>query len=146
MSQAKEGGVSLPLEPASARQDPSFYTNDAGLELVWADFTTGEEPRFRVYRNGEMRIHARHSLDTEYQVIRYTDQLESFGIKTDADLYEWDDKGAEYFDVIDNSWFEVFAVNESDEEWSEVYFDLALAVDRATEMWEKYGKHDPISE
>jgi hypothetical protein len=27
-----------------------------------------------------------------------------------------------------------------------VYFDLNPAIDRATEMWDKYGKHDPISE
>jgi len=146
MSQAKEGGVSLPLEPASARQDPSFYTNDAGLELVWADFTTGEDPRFRVYRNGEMRIHARHSLDAEYQVIRYTDQLESFGIKTDADLYEWDDKGTEYFDVIDNSWFEVFAVNEGDEDFSEVFHVLDEAIAQTTVLWEEYGRHGNIWE
>jgi hypothetical protein len=143
MSQAKEGGVSLPLEPASARQDPSFYTNDAGLELVWADFTTGEEPRFRVYRNGEMRIHARHSLDAEYQVIRYTDQLESFGIKTDEELAKWTDKGDEFFYWANNSWFEVWDSNEPDY-YSEPYHELKDAIGQAEVLLAEYGNDNPV--
>jgi len=146
MSQAKEGGVSLPLEPDSARQDSAFHTWTPDWVLVWADFTTGEEPRFRVYRNGEMRIHARKALLSDYEVLRYTDDLESFGIKTDADLAEWEAKGSEYFDWINNSWFEVVSVNEGDEDFSEVFHTFDEAVAFATKLWSKYGRHGNIWE
>jgi hypothetical protein len=136
MSQAKEGGVSLPLEPTSARQDSAFYTWSPDWETVWADSTT---PRFRVYRNGEMRIHARKALLSDYEVLRYTDQLESFGIKTDEDLRKWEAKGAEHFEWINNSWFEVVSVLDGDEAFSEVFHELDEAIAQAKVLWEEYG-------
>lgn len=143
MSKAKEGGVSLPLEPA-VRQDPVFYTWSSDWEFVWADFTLGEEPRFRVYRNGEMRIHARKSLDSDFEVLRYTDDLESFGIKTDADLAEWDAKGPDYFEWINNPWFEVVSVLDGDDDFSEVHHELRDAVAQAEVLWQEYGQHGNI--
>jgi hypothetical protein len=143
MSQAKEGGVSLPLEPASARQDSAFYTWSPDWEEVWADSTT---PRFRVYRNGEMRIHVRKALLSDYEVLRYTDQLESFGIKTDEDLREWEAKGAEHFEWINNSWFEVVSLRDGDESFSEVFHELDEAIAQAQVLWEEYGADGNIWE
>jgi hypothetical protein len=145
VSKGKEGGVSLPLDP-EVRRDASFYTWSFDYELVWADFTRGEEPRFRVYRNGEMRIHARKSLDSDFEVLRYTDDLESFGIKTDADLREWEAKGAEYFEWDNNPWFEVVSVLAGDEDFHDVCHDLHDAVRFAEELWSRYGQDGNIWE
>ena len=142
MSQAKEGGVSLPLEPA-VRQDSAFHTRSSDWEEVWADSTV---PRFRVYRNGEMRIHARKALLSDYEVLRYTDQLESFGIKTDEDLREWEAKGAEHFEWINNSWFEVVSLRDGDEAFSEVFHELNEAIAQAQVLWEEYGADGNIWE
>lgn len=91
------------------RQDSAFYTDD-DTQVVWER----EGNPFYVLRCGEMRIHARHKLTDDYEVIRYTDRLESFGIKTDADLHKWSDKGEDYFDWVNNSWFEVVHEDEGD--------------------------------
>jgi hypothetical protein len=109
-------------------QDSAFYTDGAGTQVVW-DNKTGNG-RFYVVRNGEMRIHARTTLDEEPTVIRYTDQLEEFGVKTDADLQAWTDKGDEYFTWVNNSWFEVWDA-ENPDYYSEVIHELDLAIENA---------------
>jgi hypothetical protein len=112
-------------------QDAAFYTDGAGVQTVWI----GEngKSRFSVVRNGEMRIHARNTLDEEPTVIRYTDQLESFGVKTDADLQAWTDKGDEYFTWVNNAWFEVWDADNTDY-YSEVIHELDLAIANAQEL------------
>jgi hypothetical protein len=109
-------------------QDSAFYTDGAGTQVVW-DNKTGNG-RFYVVRNGEMRIHARTTLDEEPTVIRYSDQLERFGVKTDADLQAWTDKGDEYFTWVNNSWFEVWDA-ENPDYYSEVIHELDLAIENA---------------
>lgn len=109
-------------------QDAAFYTDGAGTQVVW-DNNTGNG-RFYVVRNGEMRIHARTTLDEEPTVIRYTDQLERFGVKTDADLQAWTDKGDEYFTWVNNAWFEVWDA-ENPDYYSEVIHELDLAIENA---------------
>ena len=117
------------------QQDSAFYTNDSGVEVVWEDESN---PRFYVTRNGEMRIHARHTLDAEHEVIRYTDALESFGIKTDKALAEWSDKGEEYFSWVNNSWFEVLDENDPDY-YSEPYHAIDDAIGQAEVLQAEYG-------
>jgi hypothetical protein len=112
-------------------QDAAFYTDGAGTQVVW-DNQTGNG-RFYVVRNGEMRIHARATLDEEPTVIRYTDQLEAFGVKTDADLTAWTDKGDEYFTWVNNAWFEVWDA-ENPDYYSEVIHELDLAIENAQEL------------
>jgi hypothetical protein len=112
-------------------QDAAFYTDGAGTQVVW-DNQTGNG-RFYVVRNGEMRIHARATLDEEPTVIRYTDQLERFGVKTDADLTAWTDKGDEYFTWVNNAWFEVWDA-ENPDYYSEVIHELDLAIENAQEL------------
>lgn len=112
-------------------QDAAFYTDGAGTQVVW-DNQTGNG-RFYVVRNGEMRIHARETLDEEPTVIRYTDQLERFGVKTDADLQAWTDKGDEYFTWVNNAWFEVWDA-ENPDYYSEVIHELDLAIENAQEL------------
>jgi hypothetical protein len=109
-------------------QDAAFYTDGAGTQVVW-DNNTGNG-RFYVVRNGEMRIHARTTLDEEPTVIRYSDQLERFGVKTDADLQAWTDKGDEYFTWVNNAWFEVWDA-ENPDYYSEVIHELDLAIENA---------------
>lgn len=122
-------------------QDACFYTWTSDWEVVWQN-----TPRFQVMRNGEMRIHARKSLDEEYQVLRYTDDLRDFGINTDADLREWDAKGADYFDWDNNPWFEVISTKEGDEDLNEVYHNFDEAIAYAEELWRDYGAEGDIWE
>jgi hypothetical protein len=116
------------------RQDSAFYTNEAGHEVAWQD---AEKPRFYVIRNGEMRIH--YSPDLENQiVIRYTDQLEGIGVKTDADLEKFNELGDEMFTWVNNSWFEVLDSKDPDY-YSEPYHSLDDAIGQAEVLQAEYG-------
>lgn len=124
----------MSAETKQYEQDPAFYTWSADYEIVWQD-----NPRFYVARNGEMRIHARKSLDEEYQVLRYTDQLSKFGINTDDDLRAWEAKGEDYFEWDNNPWFEVCSRKEGDEELYEVFHNFDEAIAHALVLWAEYG-------
>jgi CRP-like cAMP-binding protein len=91
------------------RQDASFYTYDSGTQAVWEEVGNP----FYVVRCGEMRIHAVNDNGSDV-VIRYTDQLEDFGVKTDEDLNEWSAKGEEVFEWVNNPWFEVYTDEDPD--------------------------------
>ncbi len=107
------------------RQDSAFYTNEVGTELVWSS----EDNPFAVYREGEMRIHAVNKNGHD-EVIRYTDKLEEFGIKTDKELSDWSGKGEEVFSWVNNSWFVV--LHDTDTEWfSEPFHELDVAIEVA---------------
>lgn len=121
----------------SPKQDSAFYTMSADYEIVWEN---ADARRFYVARNGEMRINARKNLNDDYTVIRYTDQLEDFGITNDTELREWEDKGQDYFEYDNNSWFEVCSRTEGDEELYEVFHSLSEAVAHAEYLWEIYGE------
>ena len=119
-----------------SRQDSAFYTDDSSPQVVW-----DEDPhkRFYVVRAGEMRIHAKENPnDTHTEIIRYTDQLESFGIKDDQTLAEWTDKGDDVFAWINNSWFEVYD-DKDPEFFSEPYHTLKDAIDYAEMLSEQFG-------
>lgn len=123
----------------SLQQDSAFYTNEAGHEIVWENPTN---TRFYVIRNGEMRIHATDS-NGDRIVIRYTDQLEAFGIKTDEDLAKWTEADEELFCWVNNSWFEVMDLTEPN--WtSEVFDTLDDAKNYAVELFEEYGDDKEI--
>jgi hypothetical protein len=123
----------------SKRQDASFYVNDAGHEVVWEK----DDNRFYVIRNGEMRIHARREDEFEPTVIRYTDQLESFGITTDEELSKWTDKDDEFFHWANNAWFEVCDSKDPDY-FSEPYHSLNDAIGQAEVLLSEYGNDNPV--
>lgn len=121
------------------KQDPAFFTNSAGTEFVWKMPNT---ERFYVVRAGEMRIHATEA-SGERIVIRYTDQLEDFGIKTDADLAKWSESDPELFDWVNNSWFEVY--DDKDENFpSEPFHTLGDAINYAVESYDEYGEEGVV--
>jgi hypothetical protein len=118
----------------SKRNDPAFYTNSAGSEVVWEE----KGCDYYVVRNGEMRIH--YSPDLESQtVIRYTDQLEDVGVKNDEDLEKFTALGDEMFDWIHNSWFEVYTEKDPDF-FSDPIHDLEEAIAYAKEQAENEKK------
>jgi hypothetical protein len=117
------------------RQDSAFYTDGQGTQVVWQ---MPNSKRFYVVRAGEMRIHATDK-SGERVVIRYTDQLESFGIKNDADLAEWSKSDPELFDWVNNSWFEVYDEKDVDF-FSEPFHELGEAINYAVESYEEYGE------
>ncbi len=126
----------LPLDeacPCSKRKDAAFYVNSDGGEYVWnppLNEDEGEKHEFYVVRAGEMRIKATDGKGRDY-VLRYTDDLESFGIHTDEQLYEAStDEENFYWDM--NPWFEVMC--ETDEAYSDVFDDLDRAIAEAIRL------------
>lgn len=125
------------------KNDPAFYTRTNDYEILYWDNAESELRRFYVCRNGEMRINIRKSLDTEFSVIRYTDDLEGFGITNDAELAEWEAKGEDYFSWENNSWFEVCSRRAGDEDVNIVVHSL----DEAKELVDTlYNLHDSEGE
>jgi hypothetical protein len=112
------------------QQDAAFYTHGAGVQDVWLG--DDGESRFYVVRNGEMRIHAKKTVDGEETIIRYSDQLEEFGVKTDEQLHNLTENG-ELFNWINNSWFEVWDRENSDS-YSDVVDELDAAISYAKEL------------
>ena len=111
-----------------SNQDTSFYTNQAGAETIWQE----DGNPFFVVRNGEMRIHYSPDLENQ-QVIRYTDQLESIGVKTDEDLQRFTELGDEMFTWVNNSWFEIWNSNDT-EYYSEPLHEVNEAIKQAKEL------------
>ena len=128
----------MSAETKQYEQDACFYVWSNDYEIVWQDSTL-PDPRFYVARNGEMRIHARKSLDAEYQVLRYTSDLRDFGINTDAELKAFADKGEDYFVWDNNPWFEVCSRKDGDQDLNEVYHELDEAIAQAEILWKHYG-------
>ena len=128
----------MSAETKQYEQDACFYVWSNDYEIVWQDSTL-PDPRFYVARNGEMRIHARKSLDAEYQVLRYTSDLRDFGINTDAELQAFADKGEDYFIWDNNPWFEVCSRKDGDQDLNEVYHELDEAIAQAEILWKHYG-------
>jgi hypothetical protein len=126
-------------------QDSAFYTDHNTPQMVWRDEAN---PRFYVVRNGEMRINAIDDKGTRH-IIRYTDQLMDFGIKTDEELQTWSDKGNTYdgiFEWINNSWFEVWdsTDDENGDEISNVYDTLDDAISIAVDFQNIYGNDGKV--
>jgi hypothetical protein len=117
------------------QQDAAFYTNDDS-EVVY------DAGRFYVLRAGEMRIHAKKDDSDHIEVIRYTDKLLEFGIKTDTDLAEWSNKDEEIFSWVNNPWFEI--CDEKDEDVSIVLHELDESIALANKMAEFYGEDDEV--
>lgn len=110
------------------KNDSAFYTDSPGTQVVWEQ----EGCDFYVVRAGEMRIHAIDEKGTAW-IIRYTDQLEDFGVKNDEQLAEWSEKGNKYdgiFEWINNSWFEVYTDKDPDY-FTEPLHDLEEAIEVA---------------
>ena len=117
----------------SKRKDAAFYVNSDGGEYVWnpeLNEDEGEKYEFYVVRAGEMRIKA-IDVRGNHRTIRYTSDLESYGIHTDAELYEASkDEETFYWDM--NPWFEVMC--ETDEAYSDVFDDLDTAIAEAIRL------------
>ena len=112
---------------------PEFYVWENDHEEVWAN----KDNPFFVVRNGEMRIIVKSAEDESQEIIRYTDRLERFGITTDKELEEWAGKSEELFSVVNNPWFEIWSVKDT-EFFSEPYFDLKEAIAQAEVMLAEY--------
>lgn len=122
-------------------QDATFYVYSNEWQTVW-----DENPRFYVCRNGEMRIHARTNVENEYQVIRYSDDLERVGVTTEAELLELENRGEDYFIWDDNPWFEVCSRNDEDADFCQIMDSLDDAVAYAVSLWEKHGESGSVWE
>jgi hypothetical protein len=121
------------------KNDSAFYTMSADYEILYWDNAESETRRFYVSRNGEMRINIRKSLESEYAVIRYSDDLEEFGITNDDELREWEEKGEDYFSWENNSWFEVCSRKEGDEDLAVIVHELDEAKELVDSLYKMYG-------
>jgi hypothetical protein len=82
-----------------------------------------------------MRIHYSPDLENQ-QVIRYTDQLEAIGVKTDDDLEKFTALGDEMFTWVNNSWFEVLSDQDPDF-YSEPYHSIEDAIGQTKVLLEE---------
>ena len=129
----------LPDDPfeacsCSSRQCPEFYRWSEGTNSVY------NTTNFEVICVGEMRI----LMDTDDGVehtIRYTDDLERLGIKTDKDLQAQFDRGEERFYQDFNPWFEVWSKVNADV-FSDPIYELDEAVALAIEWQKEYEERN----
>jgi hypothetical protein len=134
-------------------QDPAFYTNIGNSETI-AEVTHKGRTLY-IDRVGEMYLSIPevpaeldmadpevYNQDWHETVIRYTDDLESFGIKTDDQLRALDERFSKngYEIWHNNSWFEVYS--DEDDFGYDVHHELNEAIDFAfaaiqdDEYWE----------
>lgn len=124
-----------PFEKCScaSRQCPEFYKWGEGTNSVYN--TTD----FEVICAGEMRIHVsyKNASGLVERTIRYADELEEIGIKTDKDLQAHHDKGEEHFYEAMNPWFEVWSKTDPDS-FSDPIYELDEAVALAIQWQEEH--------
>jgi hypothetical protein len=113
------------------RQDSSFYTDSESPQTVWKD-DSGE---YFAVRNGEIRLN--YTLPNgDIAILRYTSDLDEYGIDSDEKLYQAEQDGK--LEFINNSWFEVWNKRQA-EYYSEVLDTLDDAIQFAKEMNKHYG-------
>lgn len=125
-----------PFEACSCSQiqSPEFYKWGEGTNSVY------NTTNFEVICVGEMRI----LMDTDDGVehtIRYADDLERLGIKTDKDLQAQFDRGEERFYQDLNPWFEVWSKIDADV-FSDPIYELDEAVALAIEWQQEHEKRN----
>lgn len=110
------------------QQDAMFFVNSsANSEQVWSS----EIGAVKVYRCGEMRI-LKKNPDGSQDIIRYSDQLEKVGLKSDDQLTDLFFGSNPEFEMIHNPWFEVVNTTRPEDE-GVVFDDLAAAIAFAVE-------------
>jgi len=114
--------------------DPVFYVNGNGYEFVYDKAGA----RYAVFRNGDMRINIRLNEGDEWSVLRYTQDLEKWGITTDEQLDSWSEQIG-LFEWVDNAWFEIDSDEDTDYE-SVVYHNLSDAITECKRMNSDGGK------
>ena len=107
------------------QNDPVFYVNGNGYEFVYDEWDK-VGARYAVIRNGDMRINIRLNEGDEWSVLRYTQDLEKWGIGNDEQLDSWSEQTG-LFEWWDNAWFEIDSDEDTDYE-SVVYHNLSEAI------------------
>lgn len=127
----------LPDDPfeacsCSSRQCPEFYKWGAGTNSVY------NTKDFEVICAGEMRIYVsyKNASGLVERTIRYADELEELGVKTDEDLQAQHDRGEEHFYEEMNPWFEVWSKINADV-FSDPIYELDEAVALAIQWQEE---------
>lgn len=96
---------------------------------------------FSVIRNGDMRVNVRRNKSDDWTVLRYTSDLEAWGITTDEQLLSWENNPS-LFEWDNNPWFEI--VCEVDETWGgfegDVYENLREAELECDRLNKEYGE------
>lgn len=108
-----------------SKNDAVFYVGGSGYEFVYDEWDR-VGARYAVFRNGDMRINIRESVDDEWSVLRYTQDLESWGITNDEQLDSWSEQVG-LFEWVDNPWFEIDSDEDTTYE-SVVFHNLVEAV------------------
>ena len=120
-----------------SQQDSAFYTTSDSWELVWTEDC--EKPQNEadklayVVVCGRMKLRARNKPTDEWTTIYTAFDLAKFGITTDEQLQELEQRGSEYCDWANNSWFEVWqeSVTDQDTFLDNVYHTVDEAIAEA---------------
>lgn len=129
------------------RKDPAFYVLDANEHVYITEVSNPDKNRtVFVYCDGMMRLNLWESVEArnmglDPSVIRYTDDLLSYGIDSDKKLEEAEPR----IEWINNAWFDLY----SDDTWFDhVCHDIEDAVEIAKaytiddELWEAVAKEN----
>lgn len=119
-------------------QDPAFYVWDAQCHQFVASVRLADTDReVNVYCDGEMRIHVwsdkrSRERGTDFDVVRYSDDLSDVGIADDLTLVDSDDR----IEWINNAWFDLYTTNTlNGDGWLDcVTFSLNDAIDEAKKL------------
>lgn len=137
---------SQPDERSENREDSCWYTYASGHDCVV--LVTKGDRTLSVCADGEMRFEAyKRNADEEFiheGTIRYSDQLEEFGVREDSDLWGLPDASnimpdmtgpnrfGYYYVGVNNSWFDLYS--EEGEHLDCVRDTLSDAIETATEI------------
>lgn len=120
-------------------QDPAFYVWDSQCHQFVASVRLADTDReVNVYCDGEMRLHVwadekSREEATDFEVVRYCDDLASVGLNTDYDLVSADER----IEWVNNAWFDLYANDTlvGDEGWLDcVTFTINDAIDEAKKL------------
>lgn len=135
-----------PDEREQGREDSCWYTYWSSHDLV-ANVSRGNRA-VAIHADGEMRIEAyKRNADEEFiqeGVIRYSDELEEYGVTRDSDLWGLPDASHIRFDMVgpnsngyyyvidNNSWYDLYS--EEGEHLDCVCDTLSMAIEIATNI------------
>lgn len=134
-----------PDEREEGREDSCWYTYWSEHDLV--AYVKRGERTVAIHADGEMRIDAYKKVGMEYLhdgTVRYSDDLEEYGITRDSDLWGLPMASHEYLDlvgpndngyyysIVHNSWFDLYS--EEGEHLDCVCDTLSQAIEVATSI------------
>ena len=156
MSTEKNFTLKLARELDPSRQDAVWYYGEKHIGTATLETAAGKKFSVEIYCDGETRAHLPYKNEdgtynlSDFEVIRYEDQWEARGSKTDEPMQEESKKIMELgFDIwVFNSWFDLYTeingtmqhLDAVSHEIEDAIRDAQAVLEEVEELgsWEKY--------